>query len=102
MIIYDDLGAAQAAVDAYAPASALTLYVGKRGGQPSSAQQPAIDALLVEHAAAGRRVVRLKGGCPSVLSRVHSEVAALRAAGIAYELVPGVSSALAAPLSAGG
>lgn len=51
--------------------------------------------------AQGRRVVRLKGGCPSVFSRVSSELRALAAAGIAAELVPGVSSAIAAPLLAG-
>ena len=49
----------------------------------------------------GRSVVRLKGGCPSVFSRCGSELRALAAAGCAVELVPGVSSALAAPLSAG-
>lgn len=75
-------------------------YVGKRGGQPST-PQPQIDALLVRHAGAGRRVVRLKGGCPAVFSRVHSEMTALRAAGLEFELVPGVSSVLAAPLAAG-
>lgn len=49
----------------------------------------------------GRRVVRLKGGCPSVFARVGSELRALAAAGVPVELVPGVSSALAAPLLAG-
>ena len=49
----------------------------------------------------GRSVVRLKGGCPSVFSRCGSELRALAAAGCAAELVPGVSSALAAPLFAG-
>ena len=49
----------------------------------------------------GKNVVRLKGGCPSVFSRCGSELRALAAAGCAAELVPGVSSALAAPLFAG-
>jgi uroporphyrinogen III methyltransferase/synthase len=49
----------------------------------------------------GKQVVRLKGGCPSVFSRGSSEIAALTQAGITLELVPGVSSALAAPLLAG-
>ena len=49
----------------------------------------------------GKRVVRLKGGCPSVFSRSSSEIAALAAAGVEAELVPGISSALAAPLFAG-
>lgn len=47
-------------------------------------------------------MVRLKGGCPSTFSRVSGEMAALAAAGIPFQLVPGVSSALAAPLLAGG
>lgn len=63
--------------------------------------QAEIDAAIVAHCAAGRSVARLKGGCPSVFSRVHSELAALAAAGIEFELVPGVSTALAAPLMAG-
>ncbi|PNH09589.1 Uroporphyrinogen-III C-methyltransferase [Tetrabaena socialis] len=49
----------------------------------------------------GLRVVRLKGGCPSVFSRLASEIAALSAAGVPFELVPGISSALSAPLFAG-
>lgn len=51
--------------------------------------------------AQGKAVVRLKGGCPSTFSRVSSEAAALAAAGLAYEMVPGVSSATAAPVLAG-
>ena len=74
--------------------------MGKRGGG-ASVPQAHIDAKLVELALAGRRVVRLKGGCPSVFSRVSSEARALAAAGVAYSLLPGVSSALAAPLLAG-
>lgn len=85
---------------AFASPDAERVYVGKRGGRPSI-EQPSISALLVAHVAAGKRVARLKGGCPSVFSRVHQELAALRAAGCAWELVPGVSSALAAPLAAG-
>ena len=69
VVIYDDLGAA-AAVEAYAPAGAERVYVGKRGSRPSI-KQPEIDAILVQHGAAGRAVVRLKGGCPSVFSRVR-------------------------------
>ncbi|KXZ42698.1 hypothetical protein GPECTOR_124g498 [Gonium pectorale] len=98
VIIYDDLGSQDAL--GFAGPSAERIYVGKRGGR-DSIKQPQIDALLVEHCLRGRRVVRLKGGCPSVFSRGASETAALRAAGVEYELVPGVSSALAAPLFAG-
>jgi uroporphyrin-III C-methyltransferase/precorrin-2 dehydrogenase/sirohydrochlorin ferrochelatase len=63
--------------------------------------QDEINALLVEHARAGRRVVRLKGGDPLVLGRGSEEAAACRAAGVAVEVVPGVTSALAVPAAAG-
>jgi uroporphyrin-III C-methyltransferase len=74
--------------------------VGKRGGQPSM-KQPEIDALLVAQALTGAQVVRLKAGDPFIFGRTTSEIQALRAAGCDYEVVPGVSSALAAPLLAG-
>ena len=63
--------------------------------------QDQINALLVEHAVAGRRVVRLKGGDPYVLGRGSEEVDACRAAGVPVEVVPGVTSALAVPAAAG-
>jgi uroporphyrin-III C-methyltransferase/precorrin-2 dehydrogenase/sirohydrochlorin ferrochelatase len=63
--------------------------------------QDQINALLVEKASAGRRVVRLKGGDPYVLGRGSEEAAACRAAGVPVEVVPGVTSALAVPAAAG-
>ncbi|KAK9845261.1 hypothetical protein WJX81_001568 [Elliptochloris bilobata] len=99
VIIYDDLGT-EAAVELHASPASERVCVGKRGGR-RSARQADIDDLLVQHCLQGRRVVRLKGGCPSVFSRVGSELRALAAAGVPVELVPGVSSALAAPLLAG-
>ncbi|MET7819708.1 uroporphyrinogen-III C-methyltransferase [Micromonospora zamorensis] len=67
---------------------------------PSMAQE-AINAALVSHARAGRRVVRLKGGDPYVFGRGHEEVQACTAAGVPVTVVPGVSSAFAAPALAG-
>ena len=69
--------------------------VGKRGGRHAT-DQAAIDALLVRHAREQRIVVRLKGGDPSVFGRLEEELQALAAAGIACEVVPGVTAALAA------
>jgi uroporphyrinogen III methyltransferase/synthase len=63
--------------------------------------QGEIEALLVELGAAGRRVVRLKGGDPFVFGRGGEEAEALRAAGIDYEVVPGVTAGVAAPAFAG-
>lgn len=81
------------------PASAERVDVGKRPG--GSADQDSINALLVEAGLAGRTVVRLKGGDPFVFGRGGEEAAALEAAGVGYEVVPGVSSAIAAPAYAG-
>eukprot|EP00891_Asterochloris_glomerata_P007399 jgi/Astpho2/7399/Aster-01986 len=99
VLVYDDLGA-QAIVEELASPGGERHFVGKRGGM-KSARQEDINKLLVRLCQEGKQVVRLKGGCPSVFSRVGSEMQALQAAGIPYELVPGVSSALAAPLLAG-
>jgi len=73
---------------------AMRIAVGKRGGAMHTPQAQ-IHALLLEHAMAGRRVVRLKGGDPFVFGRGGEELEFLRAHGIAYEVVPGISAALA-------
>jgi uroporphyrinogen III methyltransferase/synthase len=78
----------------------VKLDVGKRGGQPSTPQAE-INQLLVEHCFKGKQVVRLKSGDPFIFGRVTSEIEALIAAGCPFEVVPGISSALAAPLLAG-
>ena len=79
---------------------AQRFYVGKRAGR-HSIDQDGINALLIRAARRGQRVVRLKAGDPFVLGRGGEEALALEAANIAYEVVPGVSSAIAAPASAG-
>jgi uroporphyrin-III C-methyltransferase len=79
---------------------AQRFFVGKRAGRHAMAQI-AIHALMIRAARRGRRVVRLKGGDPFVFGRGGEEVLALQQAGVAYDVVPGVTSAVAAPASAG-
>jgi uroporphyrinogen III methyltransferase / synthase len=75
--------------------------VGKRGGDDASATQADINALLVQLAREGKSVVRLKGGDPFVFGRGSEEAQALAAAGIPFEIVPGVTAGVAAPAYAG-
>lgn len=82
------------------PETCLRLNVGKRGGMPSMPQTE-INTLLVHHCLQGQHVVRLKSGDPFIFGRCQAEIEALTAAKCAYEVVPGLSSALAAPLLAG-
>jgi uroporphyrin-III C-methyltransferase/precorrin-2 dehydrogenase/sirohydrochlorin ferrochelatase len=79
---------------------AQRFYVGKRAGRHALSQQE-IQTVLVNQARRGRRIVRLKGGDPFVFGRGGEEAQALERAGIPYDIVPGVSSAIAAPASAG-
>jgi uroporphyrin-III C-methyltransferase len=81
-------------------ASTERIYVGKVGGGRQTPQDQ-INALLVEHALNGKRVVRLKGGDPFLFGRGGEEAEALRTAGVSFEVVPGISSALAVPAYAG-
>jgi uroporphyrin-III C-methyltransferase len=74
--------------------------VGKRAHR-HSVRQDAIERLMIRHARRGKRVVRLKGGDPFVFGRGGEEALALSRSGVPYEVVPGVSSALAAPALAG-
>ncbi|GAB4550624.1 MAG: uroporphyrinogen-III C-methyltransferase [Pleurocapsa sp.] len=82
------------------PEHCLKLDVGKRGGKASTSQDR-INRLLIAYCDRGYRVVRLKSGDPFIFGRANEEVAALQAASCDFELVPGISSALAAPLLAG-
>jgi uroporphyrin-III C-methyltransferase len=84
----------------HAPSRAERIYVGKVGGGRQT-EQAEINRLLVKFARSGARVVRLKGGDPFLYGRGGEEAEALVAAGIPFEVVPGVSSALAAPAYAG-
>ncbi|HET9477578.1 MAG TPA: uroporphyrinogen-III C-methyltransferase, partial [Dehalococcoidia bacterium] len=98
VIVYDKL-ASESLLD-HARADAELIYMGKIGGGPTHAQE-AINDLLVEKAREGKRVVRLKGGDPYVFGRGGEEGEALHNAGIPFEVVPGVTSAVAVPSYAG-
>ena len=99
VVIYDHL--ANEELLRHAPDTAELVFAGKHGAGPHLLEQDAINRLLVDHAAAGRTVVRLKGGDPLVFGRGGEEAETLVAAGIPFELVPGVTSALSAPAYAG-
>lgn len=98
VVVYDRL--VNSALLDEAPASALRIFVGKQPGR-CSLRQEEINALLVEQARQGRVVVRLKGGDPCVFGRGGEEALALALAGIPFEIVPGITSAIAVPAYAG-
>jgi uroporphyrinogen III methyltransferase/synthase len=98
VVVYDRLSVASL-LD-LAPPGAERISVGKAPGHPSLPQEE-INALLVERGKAGLEVVRLKGGDPFVFARGGEEAAALLEAGVAFEVVPGISSALGVPAYAG-
>src|SRR5271169_4274415 len=99
VIIYDNLVSAE--LLRLAPAKAELIYAGKRGGSDKSIEQADLNAMLIEHARKGRVVVRLKGGDPFIFGRGGEEAEALARAGVEFEVVPGVTSAIAGPAFAG-
>ncbi|NMF64569.1 uroporphyrinogen-III C-methyltransferase [Brasilonema octagenarum UFV-E1] len=82
------------------PPDCLKLNVGKRGGQASTPQAE-INQLMVKYCQHRKQVIRLKSGDPFIFGRCSSEIEALKAAGCEFEVIPGISSAIAAPLLAG-
>ncbi len=98
VVVYDRL--APPALLREAKPEALLIDAGKAAGAHTLSQE-AINTLLIEHARAGRTVVRLKGGDPFLFGRGGEEALALRRAGIPFRVVPGVTSAIAAPACAG-
>ena len=98
VILYDNL--APSALLSHARADCERMYVGKKRTEHALTQEQ-INSLLIEHARAGRRVVRLKGGDPFLFGRGGEEAEALAAAGIPFQVIPGVSSAMGAAAYAG-
>jgi len=98
VVVYDYL--ADPALLAFAPPAAERVCVGKHGGGERTRQED-INALLIERARAGAVVVRLKGGDPFLFGRGGEEAEELERAGIAWEVVPGVTSGIAVPAYAG-
>ncbi|HEY9824836.1 MAG TPA: uroporphyrinogen-III C-methyltransferase [Stenomitos sp.] len=98
VVIYDAL--IDTTLLSLTPKTCIHILAGKRGQGPSVSQAD-INPLLVHYCQQGKRVVRLKSGDPMLFGRSASEVQALQAAGCAFEVWPGLSSALAAPVLAG-
>jgi len=97
VVLFDDLSSGPILGHA---AQADLIAVGKRAGRPSP-KQDHVSQLLVDHALAGQKVVRLKSGDCGMFGRLEEEILALQAAGIAYEIIPGVTSASAAAAAYG-
>jgi len=98
VVLFDQLPGEE--ILATLPVNAEKIDCGKYGGK-HTLEQDAIEALMVDRARKGNLVVRLKGGDPFLFGRGGEELETLRAAGIAVEMVPGISSALAVPASVG-
>jgi uroporphyrin-III C-methyltransferase len=97
-VLFDDLSAGP--ILTHARAGADLVGVGKRAGRPSP-KQDHVSRLLVDYAKTGAKVVRLKSGDSGLFGRLEEEIVACREAGIGYEIIPGVTSAMAAAAAAG-
>lgn len=97
-VLFDDLSSGP--ILKHAGAQTDLVGVGKRAGR-ASPKQSHVSQLLVDYAQTGARVVRLKSGDGGMFGRLEEELVALRAAGIAYEIIPGIPSACAAAAAAG-
>ncbi|MGI9370169.1 MAG: uroporphyrinogen-III C-methyltransferase [Ruegeria sp.] len=97
-VLFDDLSSGP--ILSHARKEADLVGVGKRAGRPSP-KQDHVSRLLVDYAQTGARVVRLKSGDGGLFGRLEEELVALQNAGIAYEIIPGVPSAVAAAAAAG-
>ncbi len=97
-VLFDDLSSGP--ILTHAREDADLVGVGKRAGRPSP-KQDHVSRLLVEYAQTGQKVVRLKSGDGGMFGRLEEELVALRAAGIDYEIIPGIPSAVAAAAAAG-
>jgi len=97
-VLFDDLSAGP--ILRHCRPEADLVAVGKRAGRPSP-KQDHVSRLLVDHAQTGARVVRLKSGDAGIFGRLEEEVVALQAAGIPFEIIPGVTTACAAAAAAG-
>lgn len=98
VVLFDDL--ASGPVLAHVRPGAEVIAVGKRAGR-ASPKQDHVNRLLVDHALTGAKVVRLKSGDSGIFGRLEEEITALDAAGISFEIIPGVPSACAAAAAAG-
>ena len=97
-VLFDDLSSGP--ILAHARPGADLVGVGKRAGRPSP-KQDHVSRLLVDYALTGAKVVRLKSGDSGIFGRLEEEILALQAAGIGYEIIPGVPAACAAAAAAG-
>jgi uroporphyrin-III C-methyltransferase len=98
-VVLHDALVSQAILDLVRP-GAMVIDVGKRCGHKRFTQQQ-INSLMVFHAVSGQMVVRLKGGDPSIFGRSGEEIEALAQAGVNFEIVPGITAALAGAAAAG-